>query len=163
MDNTQPTKVDITENSPFTGKKSVIVEVSDAGLETRICMDTGFTTSTEYEIGSEKVIKYEETTAKLIKDLRYTDYDLNQYWYPTTVMFSTGMIFPDGTKDSWEWVYAPIITMNKEEQKQYPIPGKEGEYYETRLGVDLAERYKHDDFRTVCKIVGIAKEVEIEE
>ena len=62
--------IDTTDISPFTGKKSVVVETSEKGIETRICMDTGFTTSTEYEIGSEKVIEYEQTTAKLIKDLR---------------------------------------------------------------------------------------------
>ena len=39
------------------------------------------------------------------------------------------------------------------------IPGKEGEYYETRVAVDMAERYMHDDFRSVCKRVGLAKEV----
>jgi hypothetical protein len=155
--------IDTTDISPFSGNKSVVVETNEKGIETRICMDTGFTTSTEYEIGSEKVIEYEQTTAKLIKDLRHADYELNQYWYPTTVMFSTGMIFPEGTSEDWEWVYAPIVTMDEEERKQYPIRGKEGEYYETRLGVDLAERYRKDDFRTVCKIVGIAKEVEIEE
>jgi hypothetical protein len=76
-------------------------------------------------------------------------------------MFSTGMIYPEGTNEDWKWVYSPIITMSKEEQKQYPVPGKSGEYYETRLGVDVAERYPNNQFREVCKRVGIAKEVEV--
>ena len=37
-----------TTTSPFTGKTSVVVEEVN-GIETRICMDTGFTTNSEYK------------------------------------------------------------------------------------------------------------------
>ena len=47
-------KVDTTEISPFTGKKSVVVEEYN-NVETRICMDTGFTTNTEYKTDSDKI------------------------------------------------------------------------------------------------------------
>ena len=92
-------KSDLTEISPFTDKKSVIVEKTDTGIETRICMDTGYTTNSDYKIGSENIKKVEESTSRLIKELRFSDILLNQYWYPTTAMFSTGMIYPDGTRD----------------------------------------------------------------
>ena len=41
-------KTDLTEISPFTNNKSVIVEKLENGVETRICMDTGFTTKSNY-------------------------------------------------------------------------------------------------------------------
>ena len=86
---------DLTEISPFTDKKSVIVENTEAGIETRICMDTGFTTNSEYKIGSEKIEEIEMSTSRLIRELRFTDVVLGQYWYPTTAMFATGMIYPE--------------------------------------------------------------------
>ena len=154
-------KSDLTEISPFTGKRSVVAEIADNGIETKMCMDTGYTTSSEYRIGSVEVMDYEKTTARLIKELRYDDYKLEQHWYLATVTFSTGMIYPDGNKNNWKWAYARIIHMSEEEKKKYPIPGKPGEYYETRLGVDVAEYYPKDQFRDVCKRVGIAKDFEV--
>jgi hypothetical protein len=153
-------KTDLTEISPFTDKKSVIVEKTDSGIETRICMDTGFTTSTEYKLNSDKIEEIERTTSKLIKDLRFSDHVLGQYWYPTTAMFSTGVIYPDGTVEDWKWVYAPIVTMDEEEQKKYPVPGKSGEYYQTRVATDVAEYYGKEEFRAICKRVGMAKDIE---
>lgn len=150
--------IDTTETSPFTGEKSVIVEEYN-GIETRICMDTGFTTNSEYKVGSNKIEEFEATTAELIKNLRFTDEKLSQYWYPTTVMFTKGMIYPEGGLKDWSWVYAPIVELTEEEKAEYPIPGKEGEFYETRIATDMAERYAPKDFRSVCKRVGLAQEV----
>ena len=126
-------------------------------------MDTGYTTNSEYKIGSDIIEEIESTTSQLIKDLRFSDILLNQYWYPTTAMFSTGMIYPDGTKDDWKWCYAPIVEISKEEQKKYPIPGKPGEFYPTRLATDVAEYYDNDDFKSVCKRVGMAKDVSLDD
>ena len=150
--------IDTTEKSPFTGKTSVVVEEVN-GIETRICMDTGFTTNSEYKLGSAAVEKFEQSTAEIIRKLRHIDEDLQQYWYPTTVMFSTGIIYPVGSEEEWEWSYAPIVELSKEEQKEYPIPGQAGKYYETRLAKELAENYPSSDFRSVCKRVGLAKDV----
>lgn len=155
-------KIDVTEKSPFTGKKSVVVEQTN-GIETRICMDTGFTTNSEYTVGSSKIKEFEASTAELIRALRYEDTALKQYWYPTTVMFSTGIIYPIGSEENWEWSYAPIVDLSEEEKNDFPVPGKEGEYYETRLATELAENYPSYDFRAVCKRVGIAKEVQPEQ
>ena len=153
-------KIDNTEKSPITGATSVVVETDQNGIESRICMDTGYTTVSKYKLDSPEVSEYESSTSQLIRDLRFTDEELGQYWYLTTVMFSTGMIYPEGTPNDWKWVYAPVINIPKDEQKNYPIPGKPGEYYETRLGIDVAEYYESTQFADVCKRVGVAKEVE---
>ena len=152
--------IDNTELSPISGAQSVVVEIDDNGIESRLCMDTGYTTVSKYKIDSPDVEEYEASTSQLIRDLRFIDEKLGQYWYLTTVMFSTGMIYPDGTSEEWKWVYAPIIEIPKDERKEYPIPGKPGKYYETRLGVDVAEYYESTEFKNVCKRVGVAKEVE---
>jgi len=152
-------KSDLTEISPFTNNQSVIVETLENGVETRICMDTGFTTNSEYTVDSD-IASIEETTTQLIKDLRFTDVLLKQYWYPTTAMFSTGVIYPEGTPNDWKWVYAPVISMTEEESKKYPVPGKPGEYYETRVGTDVAEYYDKNDFKSLCKRVGMGVDIE---
>lgn len=153
-------KSDLTAISPFTQNKSVIVENTETGIETRICMDTGYTTNSNYKMDSENITEIEKSTSKLIKDLKYADHELNQYWYLTTAMFSTGMIYPEGTPDSWNWVYAPILEINEHEKEKYPIPGKAGEYYTTRIGTEVSEYYKPLEFQDVCKRVGMAKHAE---
>ena len=153
-------KSDLTAKSPFTENKSVIVENTPSGIETRICMDTGYTTNSNYKIDSENISEIEQSTSKLIKDLRYEDKELNQYWYLTTAMFSTGMIYPEGTPDEWSWVYAPILEINEQEREKYPVPGKKGEFYETRIGTEVSEYYKPLEFQEVCKRVGMAKHAE---
>ena len=153
-------KTDLTEISPFTNKTSVIVEKTDSGIETRICMDTGFTTNSDYKIGSDKIEEVEQSTSRLIRELRFSDILLGQYWYPTTAMFSTGMIYPEGTKDEWNWVYAPIVEVADDEKEKYPVPGKPGEFYTTRLATDAAEYYKPTDFKEVCKRVGMATDIQ---
>ena len=105
-------KIDTTEISPFTGEKSVVIEESN-GIETRICIETGFTTNSEYKVGSEKIEEFEKTTAELIRNLRYTDEELGQYWYPTTVMFTHGIIYPEGNLTDWQWVFAPVVKLTE--------------------------------------------------
>jgi len=152
-------KSEQTEISPFTGKKSVILEITPTGLETRICMDTGYTTNSNYKIDGENIDEIESSTSKLIKELRFTDVLLKQYWYLTTAMFSTGMIYPEGTPEEWSWVYAPIVDIAEKNSKNFPVPGKEGEYYTTRIATEVAEYYKPLEFENVCKRVGMAKPV----
>ena len=128
---------DLTEISPFTNKQSVILEKTEEGVETRICMDTGFTTSSNYKINSETVTEYEETTTKLIKELRFTDALLGQYWYPTTAMFKTGVLYPDGDKENWKWCYAPIVKLSEVEEKKY----SQDVDYESKIDMDNAQYY----------------------
>jgi len=150
-------KIDTTHKSPFTNKKSVVVE-SDGNNETRLCMDTGFTTSSEYKINSEKIEEFESTTSELIRTLRYTDEELGQYWYPTTIMFSDGVIYPSGHHTNWNWSFSPIIPISKEERENYPVPGKDGSFYDTRLATEQSKVFAHTQFREVCMSVGIAKD-----
>jgi len=150
-------KIDTTHISPFTNKKSVVVE-GEGESETRLCMDTGMTTSTIYKIDSDKIEEFESTTSELIRALRHTDEKLGQYWYPTTIMFSDGVIYPSGHPTNWQWSYSPIIDIPKEKQPEYPIPGQEGKYYDTRLAVEESKYFHNEDFRKVCTTVGLAKD-----
>ena len=139
-------KVDTTEISPFTGKKSVVVEEYN-NVETRICMDTGFTTNSEYKTDSDKIEEFESTTSELIRNLRYTDEELGQYWYPTTVMFTNGIIYPEGGLTDWMWVYAHIVELTEEEKKVLV----EKEWYDNLDFLDVFGQLDDDDMSAPIK------------
>jgi hypothetical protein len=148
-------KKDTTENSPFTGKESVIVEIVD-GKTSKICMDSGYMTNDDFNINNKEILsKYEESMPKLMIEKKYKDTELGQYWYLTSIQFKTGMIYPQpNTIDEYEWVFAPVIGLDADEQLQYPVPGKDGEFYNTRLATEHAEYYTKHNFQGACKRAG---------
>jgi hypothetical protein len=147
-------KGNLKAKSPFTGDFDVIVEYDDIQGESRMCMVTGYTTSTLYKFESENVGKLEKSTSKFIKEMRYEDKELEQYWYLATITTQKGFVYPEGTKDHYEWVYSPVIELTEEEQMKYPIPGKDDEYYQTRVGVELSQRFQDNNFLGACKSLG---------
>ena len=153
-------KKEITEISPMTGKSSVIVEKVD-GKISKICMDSGFMTNEDFAIeNTEKLQKYEESMPQLIVDNKYKDDALGQYWYLTSVQFRTGMIYHQPCAHStYEWAFSPVQSLDADEQKQYPVPGKHNEYYESRLATEATEIYQKYDFRGACKRAGAVMDV----
>ena len=148
-------KKDTTEISPFTGKESVIVEIVD-GKTSKICMDSGYMTNDDFSIdNSELLSKYEESMPKLMIEKKHKDTDLGQYWYLTSIQFKTGMIYPQPCKHGeYEWSFSPVIELNEEEKLKYPVPEKDGEYYDTRLATEHSEYYTKHNFSGACKRAG---------
>ena len=144
----------VKTKSPFTDDYDVIVEYDDRHRESRMCMVTGYTTNEFYKFDSPNIKEIENSTSKFIKEMRYEDKTLGQYWYLTTITTHKGIVYPEGTKDHFEWVYSPIVQLEEEEKKKYPVPGKDGEFYETRLGVEHSERFQSHNFLGACKSLG---------
>jgi hypothetical protein len=153
-------KKEITEISPITGKSSVLVEKVD-GKVSKICMDSGYMTNEDFAFeNTEKLEKYEDSMPQLIIDNKYKDDDLEQYWYLTSIQFRTGMIYPQPCRhDKYEWAFSPVQALDVVEQKQYPVPGKHNEYYESRLATEATELYQKYDFRGACKRAGAVMDV----
>ena len=86
--------------------------------------------------------------------MRYEDKDLGQYWYLSTITTQSGVVYPEGTRDHYEWVFSPVVKLTEEEKMKYPVPGKKDEYYETRVGVELSERFQSHNFLGACKSLG---------
>ena len=148
----------IKAKSPFTGHDDVIIETAEGAGESRMCMVSGYNTRELYKFNNPDIEKFEETTTELIKSLKYKDEELGQYWYLTTVVTGKGMIYPDSDgQDSYEWVFAPIVKINKEEQEEYPIPAKPGEFYESRLAIEASERFNKESFLSACRRLGAVK------
>lgn len=120
-----------------------------------MCMGCGYTSSTLNKIGSKVIESYEETTAELIKELRWID-ENGLVWYPTVLNFpSFGIIFPDGTsKEDWKWTTAPAVDIPVEEQKNYPIPGVKDQFYTRRVDLKAGKTFPSTDFYAACKDLG---------
>ena len=122
-----------------------------------MCFNCGFMSSTYY---TKDGVHEVEGTSKLVEELRWFDEEREIYWYPSVVnMGPKGIIFPEGDIKNWVWKYAEVVQIPKEEQDQYPIPGKDGEYYEEKLDVSNATEYGQYEFLEACKKMGITMEV----
>ena len=125
-------------------------------VKSYMCMECGYTTTTLNVEGSEIITSYEDTTAELIKALRWVDPNTNLVWYPIVLNFpSFGIIFPDGTsKFNWKWRAAPAVDIPEAEQKMFPIPGHDNQYYTRRIDMNKGQSFDNDDFYNACKFLG---------
>ena len=107
------------------------------------------TSDSRLEIGSKIVKEYEDKTSQLIKDLKVFDVERAIMWYLTNVgIAGSGFLYPEGeTKDNWRWAVASVVKLTEEERKQYPVPGKKNEYYESRLAVETSKKFDKKCFR----------------
>ena len=95
---------------------------------------------------------------QFLLSLYHQDKDLNQYWYPSTIQIKNrGIIYPLGDKLNWKWAVASVIIIPLFERMNYPIPGKEGEYYETKLDVENAKMFEQNEFLNACKELEMVK------
>ena len=96
---------------------------------------------------------------KLVDELKTFDEERQIWWYPSVLnMGPKGIIFPEGNLSNWVWRYAKVVEVPKEEQEQYPIPGKDGEFYTEKLDVENAQSYGQYEFLQACKDMGITVE-----
>ena len=122
-----------------------------------MCFNCGFMCNSHYTEGNlDKV----ENTSQLVNELKFLDEERQIYWYPSVVnMGPKGVIYPEGNTENWVWKYAEVVEVPKEEQEQYPIPGKDGEFYTEKLDVENAETYGQYEFLDACKKMGITMEL----
>ena len=134
------------------------------GAFSYLCMRCGRTTNTHFKDGSSQLEAALEKSPNIIRDLQHKDSNTELVWIPSVINIPTkGMIYPMGDKDNWNWVFSPVIEISKEEQKKYPVPGKENEYYEQRIGVDIEdgmELFGELEYLEACKRLGITKDIE---
>ena len=125
-------------------------------FESYMCFNCGFMSSSYYtKDGVHKV----EGTSKLVEDLKFFDEERELYWYPSVVnMGPKGVIFPEGNIENWVWKYVQVISIPEEEQKEYPVPDQDGEFYKDKLDVDNAKTYGQYEFLKACEKMGITME-----
>ena len=140
--------IDFDEVSPITGNKCVVVEAEpDNNVISYLCMESGYTTTDMLTKDGLYIEKHETQLTELMLDAKYEDEETGLVWYPTFMQMPGGMLYPDGTSKAIEWKVAKVVPIFGDERLQYPIPGKEGEYFTSKLDVDNANSYNTGDFK----------------
>ena len=133
-------------------------ESIDKDITSYLCLSCGYTSNSLLKRDSESLEEVMITTPQIVKDLQIYDFAREIYWIPTVInMGDRGIIYPEGTTDNWKWKYAKVVDISEELQKDYPIPGKDDEYYKTMLDVENAEEFKSSEFLKACESMGITE------
>ncbi len=83
------------------------------------------------------------------------DYDRKIHWFPSILnMGKMGIIYPEGTKNNWNWKLAEVRKLSPEEQKDSKYEG-----HEHTLDLENAKEYGQYEFLDACKEMGIVKEL----
>ncbi len=153
--------LDYDEISPITGNKCVVVEADEKiGVESRLCMESGYTTTEFLKNDTDKLKEYEASLTQLMLDCKFVDEETGYVWFPTFMQMPGGMLYPAGdTPTDLSWKVAKVVPIIGEERLKYPIPGRENEYYTSKLDVDNATTYDKSDFESALnELYDIVKE-----
>lgn len=120
-----------------------------------MCFNCGFTSNSSFTNESESLSQLLDNSTQLVRDVKFFDYDRKITWIPTTLnMGKLGIIYPEGTKNNWNWKFAEVRKLTPEEQKQ---PIYEG--HEHTLDMENAKTYGQHEFLDACKEMGIIRDL----
>ena len=144
--------MDYDEISPITGNQTVLIEADPTtGVESRICMESGYTTTEQFKIGSQEALDYENAgMTEFMRAVKFSDETLGTIWYPAFIQMQGAMLYCeqlDNSSNSLIWKVARVVNVTDEERSKYPIPGKENEYYSSRLDVENALSFEKFQFK----------------
>ena len=124
-------------------------------IQTWLCMTCGFTTNTTMTKDSDSLKQTLELTAEIIKDNKQITDGL--VWLLTVItMPDKGMIFPEPQKEEdWKWTVVKSIPISELDQEKYPVPGKPGEFYKTRMDMEGVKRFEQLDFMDAAEELGM--------
>jgi hypothetical protein len=146
-------------NCPRCESDACYVDEVNQDIKTYLCYGCGFQTNSlmkeDEEFYNEQLLSLPE----LYKDLIYTDENkLN--WFPSAVNVpNQGMVFANGSSQSdWKWSAVKAVPVTEEEKTKYPIPGKEGKYYEWRMDMTTISSYSERDYMDALSYIGVLPE-----
>ena len=120
------------------------------------CYGCGFQSNSLMREGEEIMEDQLSMLPELYKDLRYED-KTGQVWFPSTVNLPTqGMVFANGsTTKNWKWAAVKAVKVKENEKHKYPIPKKEGQFYEYRMDMTTVKHFKERDFMDALSYIGV--------
>jgi hypothetical protein len=132
-----------------------VTEVNDK-INNYFCYGCGFQSNSLMKEGEEIMEEQMELLPELYKDLQYEDED-GQIWFPSTVNLPTqGMVFANGsTVSNWKWASVKSVEVKEDEKEKYPIPGKEGEFYEHRMDMSTMKQFEERDYMEALSYIGV--------
>ena len=141
---------------PRCGSDACYEQELGADYKIHQCYGCGFTTNTLMTEDSEFLDEQLEVLPELYKDLIYID-EGGYNWMPSAVNNpEQGMIYADGkTSEDWKWSAVKAMKISEEEKEKYPIPNKEGEYYEYRMDMTTLKQFDERDFIEALDYIGV--------
>jgi len=143
--------------SPVDGNLEYCFQEDDpkTGITSYLDYKTGYTSNSLLETDSEFIEKIEKEQPKIITELKVEDELRGLNWYPSVINVpSKGMVYPIGSRDEWHWESIPVRDLDEEEQKEYPIPDQEGQYFKSILDIKQKEKYTSDRFMEALGKIG---------
>ena len=146
-------------NCPRCESDACYVDEVNQDIKSYLCYGCGFQTNSLMKEGEEFYNEQLLSLPELYKDLIYTDEnELN--WFPSAVNVpNQGMVFANGSSQSdWKWSAVKAVLVTEEEKTKYPIPGKEGKYYEWRMDMTTISSYSERDYMDALSYIGVLPE-----
>ena len=143
---------------PRCGSDACYEQELGADYKVHQCYGCGFTTNTLMTEDSEFLDEQLEVLPELYKDLIYIDKE-GYNWMPSAVNNpEQGMIYADGKNPKdWKWSAVKAMQISEEEKEKYPIPNKEGEYYEYKMDMTTLKQFNERDFIEALDYIGTFK------
>ena len=137
----------------FTDRMCFDEYVEKDNYHSYLCFRCGFTSNSNYAFGKEEIKLALESSPKLVKELSFRDYKRYVVWIPSVVnMGDKGIIFPEGTKEDWNWRYAKVVEIPEGEREKY-------QGHKHSLDVENASIYNKHEFIEACREMGIVEEI----
>lgn len=139
------------------GSDACYVQEVTADINLKQCLGCGFQSNSLMIEGNEFYDLQMESLPELYKDLMWRDKKTREIWIPQTVNLpQKGMVFANGpSKDNWRWSAVKAVPVTEEEKTKYPIPGKEGQFYEWRMDMSTRIDYLEKDYMEALDFIGI--------
>jgi len=114
--------------------------IGDNDSKIQQCISCGYVTNSKYKGKKEDNVEWNTLTEDMKKWSKET---LGYIWIPTIMTLPDYMLYPFDDKDGvMKWGLAEMVDISKEEQKNYPIPGDSGKFYERKYDTDSAVTYE---------------------
>ena len=103
------------------------------------CINCGYVSSEKFKLKDKEKKTDNLAFKKLSEDMKkWCKVKNSRIWIPMILTLPTGMIYPFNEKDNMKWGYATLVDIPLNEQKNYPIPDKDGKFYTQKFDIDNA-------------------------
>ena len=135
------------------------VNETTPNISTYFCYGCGFQTNSLMKEGEEFYEQQISLLPELYKDLLNKDNN-GTVWMPSTINLpQQGMVFANGpSKEDWGWAAVKAVPVLEEEKEKYPMPGKEGQYYEWRMDMTTLQMFPEREFMEALSYIEILPE-----
>jgi len=118
-----------------------------------LCFACGFMSDSRYETDSLHLIENLKKSPQFVQESQFKDNDRNIVWFPSIInMGKLGIIYPEGTKENYNWKYAKLVDIPEKERVNY-------NNHSQRLDVENAETLEQNNFMGACKSMGITERI----